>query len=106
MNKNVKYFILLSFLLLSPVRCNDEDDDEDVLLDFAIGVAIGLCQSSESCNSLLTVVMITLFICSLISCLCGDERDREDFANGMPSCNKLASSGAGWYLGKDLAEGW
>ena len=97
MNKTL-CIIAISLLLVSPVRCSDDEEDEDLVVDFVIGVGIGLCQSSDSCNSFLSVVVVTLCICGLITCLCGDD-DREDFAYNMPSGYSFGSLAAGSYVG-------
>lgn len=97
--KKALCIIAISLLLVSPVRCSDDEDDDDLLVDFVIGVGIGLCQSSDSCNSFLSVVAVTLFICSLISCVCGD---REDF--DVPSFVSCASSAAGTGFGQYIGD--
>jgi len=42
-------------------------------------------------------VSVTVGICILGICLCGDEDDRRSLWSSMPSGRRMATSGAGYY---------
>ena len=98
MKKSLQYIILL-LTLLSTVSSKKAETNVagEIVTDLAAGSFIALCERSSECSSFMTLVGVTVGICMLGICLCGDEDDRRSLWSSMPSGRRMATSGAGYY---------
>ena len=88
-------FTLIITFYLKSVKA----DDDDLLLDFASGLVIGLCETSEACAPILPWIFTICFIVLIFVCIFGDDEDRRGL---IPSGNQLFASGGGYWTGRML----
>jgi len=70
--------IFLGFVVLK-VAADDDDDDElsEFIVNFIIGLCVGMCQENPVCNYYLTIITIIATIIVIISwCIFGVEKPR------------------------------
>ena len=82
------------------IRADDDDDDECVLCDVLIGAAIAVCQTNETCDGLITIIGLISICILIIGCICGDNEERDEIWDSLPSARKTASIGTGYGLMK------
>ena len=88
-------FTLFS-LYLKFARANDDDDD-DILFDFAIGFAIGLCETSAACAPILPLIFIICLSLIIVVCIFGSAEDRRGL---IPSGKQVFANGGGYWAGR------
>lgn len=93
-----KIFCTLMVLIIMTRTVQAEDDDECLLCDAAIGAAMAVCETNDTCNSLLSILAILGLCVLLIQCICGDDEDRDEIWDSIPSQNSFVATGSGYGL--------
>lgn len=108
-----KIFLILGFLI-TLARASESDDEECLICDFIVGVAVAACESNSTCshimNTITLVLIITVVVFSTVSFCTMSSNERSnclrDCWNNRPSAGRVArrgiAGGAGYYTGRAI----
>ena len=73
MKFNSKVIVIVAISVAFSIKLVKADDDDDILVDFLIGVAWGLCDASSCAPILPWIALISVVVLGLIYCFGNDE---------------------------------
>ena len=102
MNKaNIFWIIGILFLILPTIaKAASDDDDECLLCDVAMGVAIATCESFAACRAVMFLIGGIVLVIGLMMCICGGPETRRDMWSNTPSYRRVGATAGGYGLGR------
>ena len=98
---NIFWIIGILFLILPTIaKAASDDDDECLLCDVVMGVAIVTCESFAACRAVMLLVGGIVLVISAMTCLCGGPKKRRDMWDSTPSYRRVGATAVGYGLGR------
>ena len=94
--KNIFWMMGILFLIFPTIV--KADDEECLLCDAMVGVAVAVCEEFSACRSFMVLVGITVIIFSLIMFIFGGEETRREMWENAPSYRSMGSTAGGYGL--------
>ena len=91
-------FWLFVIILLSLPSIVKADDEECLLCDAMVGVAVAVCEEFSACRSFMVFLGLTVIIFSLIMFIFGGEETRREMWENAPSYRSMGSTAGGYGL--------
>ena len=92
-------FWMLAIICLSLTTIVKADDEEECLLcDAAVGMAVAVCEEFSACRSFMLLMGIGFLFVSLMMCIFGGEDTRRDMWDNCPSYRTIGATAGGYSL--------
>jgi hypothetical protein len=96
--KNIIFCIFgIIFLSLTTI-VKAEDEEECLLCDAAVGMAVAVCEEFSACRSFMLLMGIGFLFVSLMMCIFGGEDTRRDMWDNCPSYRTIGATAGGYSL--------
>lgn len=95
--KNIFWMFGFIFLITSTIVKAD-DDEECILCEVMVGVAIAICEEFAVCRTFMLFTGIILILVSLLMWCFGEKEIRRDMWNSSPSYRSIGSTAVGYSL--------
>lgn len=83
-----------------PIIVKADDDEECLLCDAMVGIAVAVCEEIPSCRTFMGFTAMIVIFVSFLMCIFGGAETRRDMWENTPSYKRLGSTVGGYTIAK------
>ena len=99
-NKTNIFWMMGFLFLILPTIVKADDDEECLLCDAMVGMAVAVCEEFSTCRSFMLFLGIIVIIVSTLMFIFGGQETRREMWDNAPSYRSMGSTALGYGVGR------